>query len=130
MKKLFITTVLALGSLTAFAQVDDATGTQETVTEEVQDASSDVQDAATEAEDAAVDAQDAATQSVAQDDFSEIAVEEVPEAVTSMIENNYPGASVDGASKNEAGHYKVEVSLEDGTSGALIVDEEGNAIEQ
>ncbi|SRR5680860_74220 len=101
MKKLFITSVFALGSLTAFAQEEQAT-----------------------------EAQDAATEVVAQDDFAEIAIEEVPEAVTAMIETNYPGATVNSAAKNEAGHYKVEVSLEDGTSGALILDEEGNAIEQ
>jgi len=101
MKKLFITSVFALGSLTAFAQEEQAT-----------------------------EAQDATTEAVAQDDFAEIAIEEVPEAVTAMIETNYPGATVNSAAKNEAGHYKVEVSLEDGTSGALILDEEGNAIEQ
>ncbi len=101
MKKLFITAVFALGSLTAFAQEEEAT-----------------------------EAQDTATEAVAQEDFSEIALEEVPAAVTAMIETNYPGATVNSAAKNEAGHYKVEVSLEDGTSGALILDEEGNAIEQ
>lgn len=119
MKKLFITAVFALGSLTAFAQEEHPT--------EAQDAATEVQDQATEAQDAATETQDAA---VAQDGFSEVAIEEVPEAVTSMIETNYPGATVNGAAKNEAGHYKVEVSLEDGTSGALIVDEEGNAVEQ
>ncbi len=119
MKKVFITAVFALGSLTAFAQEEQAA--------EAQDAATEVQDEAT---DAAAEGQEAATEAVAQDDFSEIAVEEVPEAVTSMIETNYPGATVDAAAKNEAGHYKVEVSLEDGTSGALIVDEEGNAVEQ
>ncbi len=101
MKKLFITSVFALGSLTAFAQEEQAT-----------------------------EAQDATTEAVAQDDFSEIAMEEVPEAVTNNIETNYPGATVNSAAKNEAGHYKLEVSLEDGTSGALILDEEGNAVEQ
>jgi hypothetical protein len=115
MKKLFITAVFALGSMTAFAQVDEATETQEPAT--------DTQEQATEAQDAATDAD-------AQDGFSEIAMEEVPEAVTSMIETNYPGATINKAHKNEEGHYKVEVSLEDGTSGALIVDEEGNAVEQ
>ncbi|MBC6997656.1 hypothetical protein [Cytophaga sp. FL35] len=101
MKKLFITTVFALGSLTAFAQ-----------------------------EEQAADQQEAATEAVAQDSFSEISLEEVPEAVTTMIETNYPGATINKAHKNEENHYKIEVSLEDGTSGALIVDEEGNAIEQ
>ena len=136
MKKLFITAIFALGSLTTFAQEEQATEAQDAATEvqdeatEVQDAATEVQDEATETQDAAAEGQEAATEAVAQDDFSEIAVEEVPEAVTSMIETNYPGATVNGAAKNEAGHYKVEVSLEDGTSGALIVDEEGNAVEQ
>ncbi|MUH34213.1 hypothetical protein D9O36_00005 [Zobellia amurskyensis] len=101
MKKLFITSVFALGSLTAFAQEEQAT-----------------------------EAQDTATEAVAQEEFSEVALEEVPEAVTAMVETNYPGATINAAHKNEANQYKLEVSLEDGTSGALIVDEEGNAIEQ
>lgn len=120
MKNLFITAVFALGSLTAFAQEAEAT-------EEVQETATEVQEEST---DAATEGEEAATETMAQDDFSEIGVEEVPEAVTSMIETNYPGATMNGAAKNEAGHYKVEVSLEDGTSGALIVDEEGNAVEQ
>lgn len=101
MKKLFITAVFALGSLTAFAQEEQAT-----------------------------DAQEAATETVAQDSFAEITLEEVPEAVTTMIETNYPGATINKAHKNEKNQYKLEVSLEDGTSGALIVDEEGNSVEQ
>lgn len=101
MKKVFITAVFALGSLTAFAQEEQAT-----------------------------EIQDTATEAVAQDDFAEITIEEVPEAVTKMIETNYPGATVNSAAKNEAGNFKLEVSLEDGTSGALILDEEGNAVEQ
>ncbi|WP_209401743.1 hypothetical protein [Pseudozobellia sp. WGM2] len=101
MKKLFITTVFALGTMTAFAQEEQAT-----------------------------EAQDAATEAVAQDGFSEVSLEEVPEAVTSMIETNYPGATINKAHMNEENQYKIEVSLEDGTSGALLVDEEGNAIEQ
>ncbi|MBU2974535.1 MULTISPECIES: hypothetical protein [Zobellia] len=102
MKKLFITSVFALGSLTAFAQEEQAAEAVET----------------------------AATEAVAQEEFSEVALEEVPEAVTAMVETNYPGATINKAHKNEANQYKLEVSLEDGTSGALIVDEEGNAIEQ
>ncbi|CAM4116651.1 hypothetical protein ACU8V7_09445 [Zobellia nedashkovskayae] len=103
MKKLFITSVFALGSLTAFAQEEQAAEAAETATEAV--------------------AQE-------QDAFAEVALEEVPEAVTTMVETNYPGATINAAHKNEANQYKLEVSLEDGTSGALIVDEEGNAIEQ
>ena len=102
MKKLFITSVFALGSLTAFAQEEQAAEAVEI----------------------------AATEAVAQEEFSEVALEEVPEAVTAMVETNYPGATINKAHKNEANQYKLEVSLEDGTSGALIVDEEGNPIQQ
>ncbi|MDB2606291.1 hypothetical protein N9Y48_00795 [Zobellia sp.] len=101
MKKLFITSVFALGSLTAFAQEEQATEAVET-----------------------------ATEAVTQEEFSEVALEEVPEAVTAMVKTNYPSATIDKAHKNEANQYKLEVSLEDGTSGALIVDEEGNAVNQ
>lgn len=99
MKKLFITAVFALGSLTAFAQEE------------------------------ATEAQEPATEAVAQDDFSEITLEEVPQAVTTMIESNYPGATINKAQKNEQNHYKLDVSLEDGTTGTLVVDEEGRTIE-
>ncbi|HEA20301.1 hypothetical protein LCGC14_1415360 [marine sediment metagenome] len=126
MKKLFITTVFALGSLAAFAQEAETAEPQDAATEVPAEAT----DAATETQDAATETAAQGEDAVAQDDFSEIAIEEVPEAVTSMIETNYPGATMNAASKNEAGNYKVEVSLEDGTSGALIVDEEGNAVEQ
>ena len=123
MKKLFITAVFALGSLTAFAQEATVTEVEETATEAATEVEANAENVGAEVEAPTEEA-------VAQDSFSEIPVEEVPEAVTSMIETNYPGASLDGAAKNEAGNYKVEVSLEDGTSGALIVDEEGNAVEQ
>ena len=101
MKKVFFVLALSLGSMTAFAQ-EEAPETQEAATEAV----------------------------AAQDGFNEVALEDLPEAVTNMIETNYPGATIDKASVNEEKQYKLEVSLEDGTSGALIVDEEGKAIEQ
>lgn len=106
MKKVLFVFALALGSMTAFAQ-EEAPATEENATEEN------------------------ATEAVAtQDGFSEISLEEVPEAVTVMLEKNYPGATINKAHKNEENQYKLEVALEDGTVGALIVDEEGNAIEQ
>ncbi len=101
MKKVLFVFALALGSMTAFAQ-EEAPASEGTATEAV----------------------------ATQDGFSEIAVEEVPEAVTVMLEKNYPGATINKAHKNEENIYKLEVALEDGTTAALIVDEEGNAIEQ
>jgi len=102
MKKLFITAVFALGSLTAFAQEEEAATA--------------VEEAATEAV-------------AAQDDFSEVTAEQLPESVTAAVGKNYPTASIDKAYVNEAMQYKLEVSLEDGTSGTLYADENGNWIE-
>ena len=99
MKKLFITAIFALGSLTAFAQ--EQTPTQE----------------------------ETAAEAVTQDDFSEVAAEELPEAVTAAVSKNYPTASIDKAYMNGTKQYKLEVSLEDGTAGTLYADENGNWIE-
>ena len=101
MKKLIFVLALSLGTMTAFAQ---------------EEATEEVQEAATETD-------------AAQDDFAEVAVEELPEAVTAAVAKNYPTASIDKAYTNEAKQYKLEVSLEDGTSGTLYADENGNWIE-
>ncbi len=73
--------------------------------------------------------EESATEVVAQDQFSEIAAEELPEAVTAAVAKNYPTATIDKAYVNEEKQFKLEVSLEDGTSGTLYADEEGNWIE-
>ncbi len=99
MKKLFFVLALSLGSLTAFAQ------------------------------DAQEDTAVASEAVAAQDGFSEIAASELPEAVTAAVEKNYPTAKIDKAFANEAKQYKLEVSLEDGTTGTLYADENGNWIE-
>ncbi len=99
MKKLVFVLALSLGSFTAFAQ--DAQEVQAVATEEV----------------------------VAQDGFSEIAASELPEAVTAAVAKNYPTAKIDKAYTNEAKQYKLEVALEDGTTGTLYADENGNWIE-
>lgn len=100
MKKLMLVALMAFGTMTAFAQ--EAETAVEEVTSEV----------------AAV-----------QDDFTETAVDELPEEVTAAVAKNYPTASIDKAYVNEAKQYKLEVSLEDGTSGTLYADAEGNWIE-
>ena len=64
-----------------------------------------------------------------QEDFTELAVDELPEEVATAVTKNYPTATIDKAYVNEAKQYKLEVSLEDGTSGTLYADAEGNWIE-
>lgn len=99
MKKLMLVAIMAFGTMTVFAQ----------------------EEATTEA---------AATEAIAtQDDFTEVALDQLPEAVIAAVAKNYPTATINKAHVNEAAQYKLEVSLEDGTSGTLYADAEGNWIE-
>ncbi len=123
-----IAAVLSLGTMTAFAQEENAveeagTAVEETTTET--EATEAVDETATEAVEEATDEAVEATQG----DFSEVGAEELPESVTSAVSKNYPTASIDKAYVNEANQYKLEVSLEDGTAGTLYADENGNWIE-
>lgn len=97
--------VMALGTMTAFAQ--------EEVTEE---ATANLEEVAAEAVDA-------------QDGFNEVALEELPEAITQALEAAHPGASVAKAYMNEQSQYKLEVTKEDGEQVELYADAEGNWIE-
>lgn len=99
MKKLFFVAVLSLGSLTAFAQ--DAEGV----------------------------AGEATQIGVAQDDFSEIETSNLPEAVATAVSTDYPSGAISKAYVNKQEQYKLEVKLEDGTTGTLYADKDGNWIE-
>ena len=59
-------------------------------------------------------------------EFKEIATADLPTAVSEAVAKNYPTATIDNAYVNEEKQYKLEVSLEDGTSGTLYADENGN----
>ncbi len=65
----------------------------------------------------------------AQEDFTEIAASELPTAVADAVAQNYPTATIDKAYVNEEKQYKLEVALEDGTTGTLYADENGNWID-
>ncbi|TAI47897.1 hypothetical protein [Flagellimonas allohymeniacidonis] len=62
-------------------------------------------------------------------DFEEISVSDLPEAVVTAVSKDYPTASIDKAYKNASNQFKLELSLEDGTSGTVYADAEGNWIE-
>ncbi|WP_318310611.1 hypothetical protein [Flagellimonas crocea] len=62
-------------------------------------------------------------------DFEEINVSDLPSAVTTAVETNYPTAKIDKAYKNDEDQYKLELTLEDGTSGTVYADAEGNWID-
>ena len=62
-------------------------------------------------------------------DFIEIEISEVPEAITSALEEAYPGVTLVKAYKNGEEQFKLEVSSEDGSTTELYADAEGNWIE-
>ncbi|MEO9891460.1 hypothetical protein [Aurantibacter sp.] len=131
MKKLVLVTVMSLGSLTAFAQevVAEEVSTESISTEAV--AEEVVAEEATEA----VEATEEATEVVAeeavegQEGFNEVALEEVPEAITTALEAAHPGATISKAYTNESAQYKLEVATAEGETSELYADAEGNWIE-
>ena len=182
MKNLMIAAVLALGTMTAFAQetetaIEDAEnaveetatdaasaaeeaaeetygeaeeateeaadatenaaeeaveGTEEAaeeVAEETEEATEEMAEETEEATEAVEESAEEATEEMAQDNFSEVAVEDVPEAITTALEEAHPGATVSKAHMNEEGQYKLEVTKEDGETAELYMDAEGNQIE-
>ncbi|MEO1012938.1 MAG: hypothetical protein AAFX53_16690 [Bacteroidota bacterium] len=61
-----------------------------------------------------------------QDDFNEVALTDVPEAITAALEIAHPGASITKAYVNEQSQYKLEVTTEDGQQVELFSDAQGN----
>lgn len=113
--------VLSLGTMTAFAQEEVQEVTTE-ATEVAADATEAIEATATEV----VEATEAMT---TQDGFNEVALEEVPEAISKALETAHPGATISKAYVNEESQYKLEVAQEDGTEVELYADSEGNWIE-
>ena len=75
------------------------------------------------------DQTDEATVMASIQDFEEISVSDLPEAVVAAVSKDYPTASIDKAYKNASNQFKLELSLEDGTAGTVYADAEGNWIE-
>ncbi|MCG2460221.1 hypothetical protein K8352_05635 [Flavobacteriaceae bacterium F89] len=103
MKNLILATVLSLGSLTVFAQ--EANSNNREVRKEVSNVAT------------------------SQDNFTEVATSDLPEAITAAVAKNYPTAKINKAYVNNAKQYKLEVALQDGTIGTLYSDEKGNWID-
>ena len=62
-------------------------------------------------------------------DYKEIATADVPAAILTALEADFPGATLNKAYVNEEDHYKLEASAEDGTTMELYADAEGNWLE-
>jgi len=61
-------------------------------------------------------------------DFTEIKIEALPEAVTAALEKDFPGASINKAYVNGELNYKLEISNAE-VELVLYADAEGNWIE-
>ncbi|UGU14782.1 hypothetical protein LS482_13885 [Sinomicrobium kalidii] len=64
-----------------------------------------------------------------QEEFKEIAVEEVPEAISAALAKDYKGATISKAYVNEAKEYKLEIAMGDKT-GVLYANESGEWIQK
>lgn len=99
MKKIVLSAAIVLGSLSAFA----VTGTELNVNNKLEQ--------------------------VVQDEFAEIEVAKLPQAVSEAVQKDYAGATIDKAYVNDKEEYKLEIS-KDGASQTLYADKEGNWIEK
>jgi len=66
---------------------------------------------------------------VNQEEFTEIAAEEVPEAVTAALAKDHEGATISKAYVNEAKEYKLEVTIGEETA-VLYANENGEWIQK
>ena len=64
---------------------------------------------------------------VVQEEYTEIKVEEVPEAVKTALKSAYPDATLDKAYVNAAKEYKLEITVKD-QKATVYADANGNWI--
>ncbi|MBU2995589.1 hypothetical protein KO500_04060 [Cellulophaga baltica] len=102
MKKLIIASVFAFVGLTAFAQ---------------------------NVEIASVDNRNHVV-TVKKDKFTKIHKDKLPRPVVNAVAKNFPTAKIDEAFVNDKKHYKLKLSLRDGTTGTFYADKNGNWIDQ
>ena len=63
------------------------------------------------------------------EEFTEVAVDQLPEAVTDAVKKDFEGSTITKASVNESGQYKLEITAEDATMSTVYADKEGNWLE-
>lgn len=144
MKTLVLTAVFAFGSLTAFAQVQEEPQTQEDPQQQSQvDPQQQTQDDTQKKEKMMDESKDKMDESKdkmdkkmdkemkkAQKGFKEVSMDELPEAINTAIQDNYPNATVDKAMVNKKMQYKLEATMEDGSTETMMMDKEGNPIQE
>jgi len=104
MKKLLFIAIFSLVGVTAFAQEIENIDIEEEATEEI---------------------------ATVQDVYAEIMMDALPDEVNAALGENHPNASIDKAYWNEENmKYKLDVSMEDGTSSSVYIDKEGNFVDE
>ena len=132
MKTLVLTAVFALGSLTAFAQEQQPTQDDTQNEEKMMNDSKDKMDQSKDKMDKSKDKMDKAKDKEmkkAQKGFKEVSMDELPESVSTAIEENYPNATVNKAMVNKKMQYKLEATMEDGSTETMMMDKDGNPIQ-
>ena len=66
---------------------------------------------------------------VAQEEYKEISLDQVPEAIKTALTKAYPDATIDKAYVSEAKEYKIEITNGE-QKGSLFADEKGNWIQK
>ncbi|WP_100616235.1 hypothetical protein [Confluentibacter citreus] len=62
-------------------------------------------------------------------EFNEVAVDQLPEAVTSAVKNDFATATIAKAYVNASEQYKLELTI-DGSSSTVYADKDGNWLEE
>jgi len=120
MKKLLLTAVFAFGTLTAVTAQD---------TKEVKE-TQEVQKEPTAMNETPVKAEKPATLIAEVQDYKEVAVAEVPQAVTDAVAKQFAGSKLTKAWLNEKGEYKLEVVAEGKKPQTVYANSEGEWIKK
>lgn len=67
--------------------------------------------------------------SMVQEEYTEIATDQLPEKVQTALKNTYPDATIDKAYVNEKKEYKIEITVGD-QKAAVFADADGNWIKK
>lgn len=67
--------------------------------------------------------------SMVQEEYTEIATDQLPEQVQTALKNTYPDATIDKAYVNEKKEYKIEITVGD-QKAAVFADANGNWIKK
>jgi cytoskeletal protein RodZ len=139
MKKLILSTAIIFGSFTAFAQEATSTPQNQSVlqtdaTAKTQQTATTTQQTTNTPQNQVVSQTDATaktkqTATTTQEEYTEVKMEEVPEAVTKAFKESYPDAIMGKVFVNANKEYKIKITLGD-KSGVVYADANGKWLEK